>query len=412
MDLDPPLLPYPPRPPWFRLGILGVASGLPLLLTGPTLQAWMKQSGVDLSNIGLVALTGLPYTLKFLWSPLLDRFAFPPGRRRGWILLAQSSLVLILAAMAFADPRQHTGWLAALALGVALASATQDIATDAYRTELLAPRWQGLGTSLHIFGYRAGMIAAGAGAMVLADRLGWRVAYLVMALLLLPGMVAAYGAPEPEGASAPRTLREAVALPLKSLLGRPSVGWALAFITLYKLGDTLGLSLAVPFLLERGFSLTQIGLATKGVGLVALILGGFGGGWLLIRWPLRRALAVFGVAQALPCLALWGLSHTQAGLPWMLAAVATENLGYGLGTVALGALLMRLCDRGLVATQFALLSSLAALSRVVFAAPAGYAAKAMGWGPFFLMCLALAVPGFLLLSQWERWGPEEGNGRG
>ena len=164
------------RPPWFRLAMLGVASGLPLLLTGPTLQAWMKQSGVDLSTIGLLALTGLPYTLKFIWSPLVDRFALPPGRRRGWILASQGSVALMLIAMAFADPAGHTRWVAALALGVAFASATQDIAIDAYRTELLALRWQGLGTSLHIFGYRAGMIAAGAGAMVLADRTGWRTA--------------------------------------------------------------------------------------------------------------------------------------------------------------------------------------------------------------------------------------------
>lgn len=387
--------------------MLGVASGLPLLLTGPTLQAWMKQSGVDLSTIGLLALTGLPYTLKFIWSPLVDRFALPPGRRRGWILASQGSIALLLVAMAFADPAGHTRWVAALALGVAFASATQDIAIDAYRTELLTTRWQGLGTSLHIFGYRAGMIAAGAGAMVLADRMGWRVTYLLMAALLIPGMVAAFLSPEPEDIVPPRTLAEAVSAPLRALVGRPGAPWALAFIALYKLGDTLGLSLAIPFLLERGFSLTQIGLATKGVGLVALILGGFAGGWLLSRWPLQRALVVFGIAQALPCLALWALSRSSAGLGWMLAAVATENLGYGLGMVALTALLMRLCDRGLVATQFALLSSLAALSRVVFAAPAGYAAKEMGWGPFFLTCLGLAIPGFLMLWHWERWGPAE-----
>jgi PAT family beta-lactamase induction signal transducer AmpG len=384
-----------------------VASGLPLLLTGTTLQAWLKQAGVELSTIGLFALTGLPYTLKFLWSPLVDRFALPPGRRRGWILAAQGGIALLLVAMAFADPVGQTRWLAALALGLAFASATQDIATDAYRTELLAPRWQGLGTSLHIFGYRAGMIAAGAGAMVLADRIGWRATYLVMAALLIPGMVAAGLAPEAGDGPVPRTLVEAVMAPLRALLRRPGAAWTLAFIALYKLGDTLGLSLAVPFLLERGFSLTQIGLATKGVGLVALILGGFTGGWLLSRWPLRRALVVFGVAQALPCLALWGLSRSSAGLGWMLAVVATENLGYGLGTVALTALLMRLCDRGLVATQFAVLSSLAALSRVLFAAPAGYVAQVVGWGPFFLLCLALATPGLLLASRWEIWGPRE-----
>lgn len=407
MPLEPTSDLNPLQPPWFRLGWLGVASGLPLLLTGPTLQAWMKQAGVELSTIGLLALVGLPYTLKFLWSPLVDRFALPPGRRRGWILASQGGIALLLTAMAFADPAGHTRWVATLALGVALASATQDIAVDAYRTEVLAPRWHGLGTSLHIFGYRAGMIAAGAGALVVADHAGWRVAYLLMAALLLPGMAAAYFAPEPGGAPVPHSLAEAVAAPLRSLLRRPGAPWALAFVALYKLGDTLGLSLAVPFLLDRGFTLTQIGLATKGVGLAALILGGFAGGWLLSRWSLRTALLGFGVAQALPCLALWGLSRSGAGLPWMLAAVATENLGYGLGTVALTALLMRLCDRGLAATQFALLSSLAALSRVVFAAPAGYAVKALGWSPFFLTCLALALPGFLLLLRWERWGPEE-----
>jgi PAT family beta-lactamase induction signal transducer AmpG len=384
--------------------LLGFASGLPLLLTSTTLQAWLTKEGVAIGTVGFFALVGLPYTLKFLWAPLLDRFA-PPGlpRRRGWILAAQLALIGSLVAMSTAQPHSVLGPVAGLAFAVAFLSATQDIAVDAWRTEILPPRWQGLGASLHIGAYRLAMVVAGAGALILADRAGWRTTYLAMAALLVPGLLANLLVPQPDLPPAPATLRAAVVAPLRALLARRGALEALAFVVLYKLGDTLGLSLVVPFLLKTGFSMTQVGLATKGIGVAAIIGGGLLGGLLMARWPLRRALFVFGLVQMATCLALLALSLSGASLPWMLAAITFENLGYGLGTAAYTAFMMRLCDRGLAATQYALVSSLMALARVVFASPAGKAAEHLGWPVFFGLCALLAVPGLLMLRRFDRW---------
>jgi PAT family beta-lactamase induction signal transducer AmpG len=384
--------------------LLGFSSGLPLLLTSTTLQAWLTKAGVDLGTVGFFALVGLPYTLKFLWSPLLDRFALPfLPRRRGWILAAQALLILLLLALGGAQPKEGLGLVAGLALAIAFVSATQDIAIDAWRAEVLLPRWQGLGASLHIGAYRLAMVMAGAFALILADRAGWRLAYLAMAALLVPGLLANLLAPQPALPPAPATLADAVVAPLRSLLRRKGAGEALLFVVLYKLGDTLGLALVVPFLLKTGFSMTQVGLATKGVGVLAIIGGGLLGGLFMAWWPLRRALFVFGLVQMSTCLVLLVLSLKGASLPWMLAAVAFENLGYGLGGAAYVAFMMRLCDRGLAATQYALVSSLMALARVVFASPAGKAAEHLGWPGFFGLCALLAVPGLLMLLRFDAW---------
>ncbi len=390
--------------PWSALFFLGFASGLPLLLTSTTLQAWLTKAGVDLGTVGFFALVGLPYTLKFLWSPLLDRFA-PPllPRRRGWILAAQVALVLLLVVLAYADPRAGLPWIAVLAFAVAFASATQDIAIDAWRAEILPPRWQGLGASLHVGAYRLAMVLAGAFALILADRAGFRITYLAMAALLLPGLLANLRAPQPHLPPAPRTLAAAVVEPLRALLRRRGAAEALLFVVLYKLGDSLGLALVVPFLLKTGFSMTEVGLATKGVGVAAIILGGLLGGLLMAWWPLRRALLVFGLVQLSTSLVLLVLALKGRSLTWMLAAITFENLGYGLGTAAYTAFMMRLCDKGLAATQYALVSSLMALARVVFASPAGVAAEALGWPAFFGLCAGLALPGLLLLLRFERW---------
>lgn len=384
--------------------LLGFASGLPLLLTTTTLQAWLTTAGVDLGTVGFFALAGLPYTLKFLWSPFLDRYAIPGlPRRRGWILGAQLALAALMAGLAFARPTAGLAPVATLVLALAFASATQDIALDAWRTEVLPVRWQGLGASLHVGAYRLGMVAAGAGALVAADRWGWSWTFLALAALMLPGIAANLAAPQPDLPPAPSTLGDAVARPLRALLARRGAAEALLFVLLYKLGDSLGLALVVPFLLKTGFTMTQVGLATKGVGVAALVAGGLLGGLLMAWWPLRRALLVFGLVQLATCLVLLALALAGRSLPWMLAAVTFENLGYGLGTAAYTAFMMRLCDRGLAATQYALLSSLMALTRVVFASPAGKAAEALGWPGFFGLCALLAVPGLLMLLRYDRW---------
>ena len=386
------------------VGALGFTSGLPLVLTQSTLQAWMRSAGVDLKTVGLFALAGLPYTLKFVWSPLMDRYR-PPflGRRRGWILLMFLAILALLGCLAQSDPHTHLRGMAMLAMGVAFCSASADINVDAYRTELLPGKLLGPGTSLHITGYRLGMVVAVGLALILADWLPWRVVYLLMALTLLPGIVATCFAPEPDTPGAPRTLREAVVDPFTGFMRRRRALEVLAFILLYKLGDGLCTALNVPFLLDQGFSRTEIGLANKGVGMACLILGGLLGGLLMSRWTLRRSLWFFGLLQMVSmsghvALALLGKNHAL-----LLLTIAVENSIFAMGTVAYLALIQRCCDRHSTATQFALLSSLSAFTRVLFAAPAGYLASSVGWPGYFLVCMVLAVPGLLLLRRFDRW---------
>jgi PAT family beta-lactamase induction signal transducer AmpG len=386
------------------VAVLGFTSGVPLILTQSTLQAWMRSAGVDLTTVGLFALAGLPYTLKFLWSPLMDRF-HPPflGRRRGWILLMFLAVMVLLGCLAQSDPHAHLRMVAALALGLAFCSASADINVDAYRTELLPGKLLGPGTSLHITGYRLGMVVAGALALVLADHMPWRMVYLVMILAMMPGAIAACLAPEPELRGEPRTLREAVVQPFSEFLRRRKALEVLAFILLYKLGDNLCTALNVPFLLDLGFSRTEIGLATKGVGMACLIGGGLLGGLLMSRWSLIRSLWFFGVLQMVSmsghlALAMLGRNHAL-----LLVTIAVENSIFAMGTVAYLALIQRCCDFRSTATQFALLSSLSAFARVLFASPAGYLAKYAGWPVYFMVCMALAVPGLLLLRRFAQW---------
>ena len=386
------------------VGLLGFTSGVPLLLTSATLQAWMHDAGVSLKTIGFFALAGLPYTLKFLWAPLLDRYQ-PPflGRRRGWILLAFIALMGLLTLLGQADPRAHLRWVALLALAGAFLSASADISIDAYRTEVLPARMLGSGTSLHITGYRLGMVFAGGLALTLADRMSWRAVYLIMALGLVPGAIATFLAPEPAGLRPPRSLREAVTEPFREFLRRKRALEVLAFILFYKLGDSLCTSLNTPFLLGLGFSKTEIGLATKIVGMSCLIGGGLLGGLIMSRLSLIRSLWLFGLLQMAAmgghlALALVGKNHAL-----LLVTIAVENSIFAMGTVAYLALIQRCCDLKSTATQFALLSSLSALSRVVFASPAGVLAADFGWPVFFLTCMALAIPGLLLLRRFEAW---------
>jgi len=407
--MDAPSLRRARLPVLVTVALLGFTSGVPLILTQSTLQAWMRSTGVDLKTVGLFALAGLPYTLKFLWSPLMDRYR-PPflGRRRGWILLMFAALMAMLAWLACSDPHAHLNRVAILALGIAFFSASADINVDAYRTELLPGKLLGPGTSLHITGYRVGMVVAGALALVLADRMSWRMVYLVMALFLVPGAIATFLAPEPEGARAPRSLREAVVEPFAEFLRRRKSLEVLAFILLYKLGDNLCTALNVPFLLDLGFSRTEIGLATKGVGMACLIGGGLVGGLLMARWSLIRSLWFFGVLQMVSmsghlALALVGRNHAL-----LLLTIAVENSIFAMGTVAYLALIQRCCDLKSTATQFALLSSLSAFARVLFASPAGYLVELAGWPVYFGVCMGLAIPGLLLLRRFGLWElPEE-----
>ena len=394
--------------------LLGFSSGLPLALTGGTLQAWMTVEGVDLSTIGIFTLVGLPYTWKFLWAPLMDRFV-PPflGRRRGWLLVTQLSLAALIAAMAFASPRGDLAWLALLAVAVAFASASQDIVFDAYRTDVAKPEQRGLAAAFTVVGYRVAMLTSGAAALVLVagsgfiPALGWKNTYLVMAGLMGLGALATLWGPEPEAAAPPpRTLDEAVWAPLKEFFSRNGAWVLLALIVLYKLGDAFAGSLTTAFLLRgAGFALDDVGYVNKGMGLAATIFGALFGGALMVRLGLYRALMAFGVLQAVSNLAFMALAAAGKSWPLMVFAVGFENLSGGMGTAAFVALLMALCDHRFTATQYALLSALASFGRVYVGPAAGYATDpkylGLSWAVFFFLTFLLALPGLALLW-WKR----------
>lgn len=399
-----------PRILWVLL--LGFSSGIPLALTGTTLQAWMQAEHIDLRVIGVFSLVGLPYTVKYLWAPLMDRFV-PPflGRRRGWILVCQGALALAIAALAFSDPAGATTLVASLALAVAFFSASQDIVVDAYRTDLLLPDERGPGASAYILGYRVAMLTSGAVALILADRLPWKTVYLLMAASLLVGAAATLLAPEPAAdAPPPADLREAVVEPFVEFFRRPGVLGLLVFLVLYKLDVVMANALTTPFLLELGFTKTDIGAVTKGAGMLATIFGAFVGGGVVARWGMERALWLFGVLQAVSGLSFAALARLGHHYPMMVTAIGVENLCAGMGTAAYAAFLMSLCDKRFSATQYALLTSLMALTRVVAGAPTGFLATALGWQGYFLVATAAGLPALALLPGYRRWvrADEEG----
>jgi PAT family beta-lactamase induction signal transducer AmpG len=386
-----------------RVGVmvlLGFSSGLPLALTGSTLQAWMAVAGVDLLTIGLFSLVGLPYTIKFIWSPLMDRYV-PPwlGRRRGWALPLQAALAAGIAALAFTSPELSAVHVAALALGVAFMSASQDIALDAYRTDVLKEVERGAGAAVFVTGYRIGMLVSGAVALVLSDQIGWRSTYLLMAGLMVIGIAGTLLGPEPGTAgSPPRSLREAILGPLEDFLSRRGALSFILLMILYKLGDAYAGTLTTAFLIRGvGFSATDVGAINKGMGLAAVVLGATVGGTLMVRLGLYRALMLFGILQMVSNLSFMALAWAGKSYLLMIFAVAFENLTGGMGTAAFVSLLMALCNRRYSATQFALLSSLAALGRVVIAPTSGYVVESIGWPAFFLLTTACAMPGLLML---------------
>ena len=393
----------------------GFSSGLPLYLLLNLLPAWLRSEGVDLKMIGFFALIQFPYTWKFLWSPLLDRFAVPVlGRRRGWMLLMQIGLLLAIGLLGGLSPSTDIGpvlWLAAL---LALFSATQDIALDAYRRELLAEAELGLGNAVHVNAYRVAGLVPGSLSLILADLLPWSQVFWITAAFMLPGMLMVLLIEEPAAArAAPKTLREAVAEPFHEFLGRAGARGAvlvLAFIFLYKLGDSLCTALATPFYLDMGFSKTDIGLIAKHAGLWPAVVGALLGGLWMVRLGINRALWLFGAVQLVSILGFAWLAGTgpqaSIGLEQRLAlagVIGLEALGVGLGTAAFVAFIARTTHPAYTATQFALFTSLAAVPRTFINASAGWLVEGLGWFNFFLLCTALAVPGMLLLSRVAPW---------
>ncbi|MDR3440392.1 AmpG family muropeptide MFS transporter [Telmatospirillum sp.] len=387
--------------------LVGFSSGLPLLLTYSTLSAWLAKEGISRSAIGLFALVGTPYALKFLWSPLIDRLPppLPIGRRRGWGVSIQLALMVAILALGTLDPHSQIGLMAALAVLVAFLSASQDIVIDAFRIELLDEAQQGPGAGAVQVGYRFAMLAAGAGALFLADTFGWTIAYGTMAALLGVGVVVLLCCDEPCPTAAPSkqsgdlktALTEAVIKPFADLMQRPAWPLALVFIVTYKLGEAMAGIMAVPLYVSVGFSLTEIAGVSKIFGFFATILGCLLGGAVVARFGCLKALLACGILQSLGN--LFYILQAGAGhhLEYLALCVAAENLTGGMAGTALVAYISGLCNVSYTATQYALMSSLTSLGRTLFASSAGILADRLGWEMFFLLTTVVTVPALLLL---------------
>ena len=395
-----------------RIGImlpLGFASGLPLALTSGTLQAWLAVAGVDLKTIGIFTLVGLPYTLKFLWAPVMDRVV-PPwlGRRRGWMLIAQIAVAVGLAVMGLTGPGVRPEWLGAVALIVAFMSASLDIVFDAYRTDLLLPPERGFGAAVWVNGYRFALLVASAGALILADTIGWQATYLSLAALMGLGVVTIVFSPDPPRVGeTPVSLADAVGLPLRELFARPGIYGLLGLIVMYKVGDAIAGSLQTAFFIGGlEFSAGEVGYV-KGVGLAATLLGALAGGLGMTKLGLVRSLLLFGILQALSNLSFMVLAWVGKSYVGLTAAIIVENVTGGMGTAAFVALVMSLCDHRYTATQFALLSSLEALGRVFSGRPSAELVGLVGWAQFFFISFVLALPGIWLVWRYRRQIPQE-----
>jgi len=383
---------------------MGFSSGLPLALTGATLSIWLKQDGISLTAIGLFAQVGLAYNLKFLWAPVMDRVPLPGltrllGRRRSWAVTIQVLLALAILALARTDPAFDLKATAIVGVAVAFFSASQDIVIDAFRVELLTDREQGAGAAATQIGYRIGLLASGAGALYLASAFGWRVAYTVMACLVGIGVVAVLLTREP---AAPRPTREpwfraAVVEPFADFMTRHDWPVILLLVVLYKTGDAVAGWMSGPFYISLGFTTVEIASISKVFGLIASMAGVVLGGWLVLRIGIMRALLIGGILQALSNFAYIAQLVAGHNVAMLAVTIATENVTGGIGSAAFVAYLSRLCNSAFTATQYALLSALAALSRTFVASGGGWFADRLGWAPFFGASVLLCVPGLLLL---------------
>lgn len=391
---------------------LGFSSGLPLFILYNLLSAWLKSEGVDLKAIGLFALVGIPYTWKFLWSPAMDRFQLPfLGRRRGWMMATQIAVMLAVMLMGQFNPSTEIWTVVFLAAIVAFFSASQDIVIDAHRREWLTEEQMGSGTALFVNAYKLSTLVPGSLSLILSDIITWDWVFFITGLFMLPGILTTLLVSEPRMyGPAPKTLREAVVEPFNEFVNRR--GWRhalliLAFIFLYKLGDSMATALATPFYLELGFTRTEIGLVAKNAGLWASILGGILGAYWMLKTGVNRGLWIFGVFQALATLGFVILAQTGADL-WVLTwVIGFEAITVGLGTAAFTAYIALETNPRFTATQFALFTSLSAVPRTFINALTGYIVEVTGWTNFFILCFALAVPGLLLLPKIAPWNKEK-----
>jgi PAT family beta-lactamase induction signal transducer AmpG len=382
----------------WMVGALGFFAGLPLAMSAGTLSAWLTTEGVPVEQIGVYALVGLPYALKFLWAPLVDRFSLPGfSRRRGWLVASQLAVAASIALLSIVRPASAPLALGLGALLVAFSAATLDIVVDAYRADRLPPEARAAGAATYVSGYRLGMLASGAGALVLADHWPWPAVYRAIALVLAFGAGVAVLAREPDShAQPPASLREAVLAPLRELFARPGAARTIAFVVLFKLGDTMVLNLVNPFLSARGYSLSEIGAIGNGVGVAAAVVGAFAGGLLVDRLGVRRALIVFGALQALANTGYLALIWLPPDRVALAIAISIDQLCTGLATCAFVPFLMSLCDPRTSAAQYALLTSISGAGGRLLAAAAGVLIAQVGWAAFFIFTIVIALPALWL----------------
>jgi len=378
--------------------VLSAASGFPNQITESALQAWLKDLGRSNTTIGLMSYVALPYLLKFLWAPLVDRFPMPfLGRRRGWMLAMQIALAAAIALFALQNPSESLAPIAACALAIVFFSATQDIAIDAYRADVSLPSERGLAAAATNLGYRSASWIALAVALVVADHFGWRLAFLLLACGMLLFCVATVRAPSSHNTYRPRSLRESVVEPLKELLGTPSALTLLAVVVLFKVGDAFSNKLFTPFMMEMGFNKTEIGTVVKAIFTASSLVGVVLGGVLMVRLGLLRSMLVFGVLQAVSNLLYCALALAGKSWPIMAAAVSIEHVAAAMGSIALTALIMALCDTRYSAFQYALLSALALLPRYSLGFPAGWIADHGGWYSYYVTSFVIALPGLAMV---------------
>jgi PAT family beta-lactamase induction signal transducer AmpG len=385
----------------------GFSSGLPLYILVSLLPAWLRSEGVNLKAIGLFALINLPFTWKFLWAPFFDRYIPPLGRRRGWLIISQSLLLVSIPIFGAFNPALDIWTIAYLATIVAFFSASQDIVLDAYRRELLIDNELGLGNAVHVNAYKIAGLIPGSLSLILADHMAWSGVFVITALFMSPGILMTLFVKEPAlKAGAPRTLRAAVIEPFKEFIGRNGLKSALlilAFIFLYKLGDSMATALATPFYLDMGFSKTEIGLIAKNAGLWPSVIGGLLGGVWMFKLGINRALWLFGAVQMLAILGFAWLATVGHSLLWLGVVIGVEAFGVGLGTAAFVAYIAQTTHPLYTATQFALFTSLAAVPRTFANAATGYMVENLGWFKFFILCFMLAIPGMLMLIKVAPW---------
>lgn len=385
----------------------GFSSGLPLYILISLLPAWLRSEGVNLKAIGLFALINLPFTWKFLWAPFFDRYIPPLGRRRGWLLITQVLLLLSIPIFGAFNPKLDIWTIAYLATVIAFFSASQDIVLDAYRRELLIDNELGLGNAVHVNAYKIAGLIPGSLSLILADHMAWSSVFFITALFMLPGILMTIFVAEPALKDGrPKTLKAAVVEPFNEFIHRNGVQTALlilAFIFLYKLGDSMATALATPFYLDMGFSKTEIGLIAKNAGLWPSVIGGLLGGVWMFKLGINRALWIFGAVQMIAILGFAWLATVEHSLLWLGVVIGVEAFGVGLGTAAFVAYIAQTTHPLYTATQFALFTSLAAVPRTFANAATGYLVENLGWFKFFMLCFFLAIPGMLLLFKVAPW---------